>query len=73
MLIKEPGYIKIFNNMALTDFLLFLILVTLATYTFMPWQGIAKGSWGTLITYWISFFVFFGLGIIVLDRLNFVV
>tara|TARA_B110000967_G_C18643985_1_gene439933 strand:+ start:174 stop:353 length:180 start_codon:yes stop_codon:yes gene_type:complete len=30
--------------MNLTNFLLFLILVTLATYTFMPWKGINKGS-----------------------------
>ena len=30
--------------MTLTNLLLFLILVTLATYTFMPWKGIDKGS-----------------------------
>ena len=28
----------------LTNLLLFFILVTLATYTFMPWKGIDKGS-----------------------------
>ena len=30
--------------MNLTNLLLFLILVTLATYTFMPWKGIDKGG-----------------------------
>ena len=28
--------------LSLTNVLLFLNLVTLATYTFMPWKGIAK-------------------------------
>ena len=30
--------------MSLTNVLLFLILVTLATYAFMPWKNIDKGS-----------------------------
>ncbi len=41
------------------NILLFLNLVTLATYTFMPWQGIAKGSWATCISYWLAFFALF--------------
>jgi|TARA_B110000438_G_scaffold302618_2_gene360882 hypothetical protein len=56
--------------MSLTDLLLFLILVTLATYTFMPWEGISKGSWNTLIKYWIGFLLFFGLIIITLFEIN---
>jgi hypothetical protein len=56
--------------MGLTDLLLFLILVTMAAYTFMPWQGIAKGSWTTLILYWLGFFAFFATVLIVLFKLN---
>ena len=60
-------------SMNLTDLLLFLILVTLATYTFMPWEGIAKGTWSTLIKYWIGFLLIFGLIIIVLYKISFLV
>ena len=42
---------------SLTNILLFLNLVTLATYTFMPWKGIAKGTWTTCISYWFAFFI----------------
>ena len=59
--------------MTLTNILLFLILVTMAAYTFMPWQGIAKGSWTTLIHYWLGFFAFFAVMIIVLFQLNLVI
>jgi len=59
--------------MTLTNILLFLILVTMAAYTFMPWQGIAKGSWTTLILYWLGFFAFFTVMIIVLFQLNLVI
>ena len=59
--------------MSLTNILLFLILVTMAAYTFMPWQGIAKGSWTTLILYWLGFFAFFAVAIIVLFQLNLVI
>ena len=58
-------------SMNLTDLLLFLILVTLATYTFMPWEGITKGTWSTLIKYWIGFLLLFGLIIIVLYKISF--
>ena len=60
-------------SMNLTDLLLFLILVPLATYTFMPWEGIAKGTWSTLIKYWIGFLLIFGLIIIVLYKISFLV
>ena len=55
---------------SLTNILLFLNLVTLATYTFMPWEGIAKGTWTTCITYWIAFFIAFAFLIAILFKLN---
>ena len=54
----------------LTNVLLFLILVTLLTYTCMPWAGIAKGTWSTLIKYWIAFFALFSLVLVILSKLN---
>jgi hypothetical protein len=59
--------------MSLTNILLFLILVTMAAYTFMPWKGIAKGSWTTLILYWLGFFAFFAITLLVLSKLNLIV
>jgi len=59
--------------MSLTNILLFLILVTMAAYTFMPWQGIAKGSWTTLILYWLGFFAFFAVTLIFLSQLNLII
>jgi len=58
------------EQMSLTNYLLFLILVTLSTYTFMPWEGMAKGTWNTLISYWIGFFIFFAAGIGILYYFN---
>ena len=58
---------------SLTNILLFLNLVTLATYTFMPWKGIAKGTWATCISYWLSFFVAFAILIAVLFRFNLII
>jgi len=55
---------------SLTNILLFLNLVTLATYTFMPWQGIAKGTWTTCVTYWFAFFALFTVIITILFKLN---
>ena len=47
--------------MSLTNLLLFLILVTLATYTFMPWKGIDKGSLVKVASQWLMWFVIFGV------------
>jgi hypothetical protein len=58
---------------SLTNILLFLNLVTLATYTFMPWKGIAKGTWATCITYWIAFFIAFSIFIAILFKLDLIV
>ena len=45
--------------MTLTNLLLFLILVTLATYTFMPWKGIDKGSLVKVASQWVMWFAIF--------------
>ena len=58
---------------SLTNILLFLNLVTLATYTFMPWKGIAKGTCATCITYWFTFLFAFAVLIAILFKLNFIV
>ena len=58
---------------SLTNILLFLNLVTLATYTFMPWKGIAKGTWATCITYWIAFFIAFAILIAVLFQFDLII
>ena len=47
--------------MTLTNLLLFLILVTLATYTFMPWKGIAKGSLIKVASQWFMWFGIFAI------------
>ena len=59
--------------MSLTNILLFLILVTMAAYTFMPWKGIAKVTWTTLILYWLGFFAFFAVTLIILSQLNLII
>ena len=51
--------------MSLTDLLLFLILVTLATYTFMPWKGIDKGGLMKIVSQWFIWFFVFGLIVVV--------
>ena len=51
----------------LTELLLFFILVTLATYTFMPWKGIDKGSGFKLYGQWFIWFTFFGVIILIFN------
>ena len=51
--------------MTLTNLLLFLILVTLATYTFMPWKGIDKGSLIKVATQWFMWVVVFAVLIVI--------
>ena len=58
--------------MTLTNLLLFLILVTLATYTFMPWKGINKGSYFSIFKQYFSWMVFFALLLFALVKLNLV-
>ena len=51
--------------MTLTNLLLFLILVTLATYTFMPWKGIDKGSLVKVASQWFMWFAVFFWSVVV--------
>ena len=50
--------------MTLTNLLLFLILVTLATYTFMPWKAIDKGSLLKVASQWFMWFGIFAIVIL---------
>ena len=47
--------------MTLTNLLLFLILVNLATYTFMTWKGIDKGSLVKVASQWFMWFAIFAI------------
>ena len=51
--------------MSLTNLLLFLILITLATYTFMPWKGIDKGSLVKVASQWFMWFAIFATIILI--------
>ena len=51
--------------MNLTNLLLFLILVTLATYTFMPWKGIDKGSLVKVASQWLMWFIIFAIIVLI--------
>ena len=54
--------------MSLTNILLFFILVTLATYTFMPWKGIDKGSLSKVLMQWVMWMIVFGLILFVIAQ-----
>ena len=45
----------------LTELLLVFILVTLATYTFMAWKGIDKGSLVKVASQWFMWFAIFAI------------
>ncbi len=57
--------------MSLTNILLFFILVTLATYTFMPWKGIDKGSLSRVLLQWLMWMIIFGSVLFVIVQLGF--
>jgi hypothetical protein len=57
----------------LTNLLLFLILVTLATYTFMPWKGIDKGSKRKIAAQFMLWVIVFGVVIFYLKSIGFLV
>ncbi len=59
--------------MTLTNLLLFLLLVTLATYTFMPWKGIDKGTLTKIFSQWFIWFLIFGLVISAGLKLNLII
>ena len=56
--------------MSLTNTLLFLILVTLTTYTFMPWKGIDKGSKLNIVIQFISWTLVFSIALYISYKLN---
>ena len=56
--------------MTLTNLLLFLILVTLATYTFMPWKGIDKGSLIKVASQWVMWFAIFAIIVLIFTFLE---
>ena len=47
--------------MNLTNILLLLLLVTLSTYTFMPWKGIDKGSLPKILLQWLIWLITFSI------------
>ena len=51
--------------MTLTNLLLLLILVTLTTYTFMPWKGIDKGSLVKVASQWFMWFAIFAIIVLI--------
>ena len=51
--------------MTLTNLLLFLILVTLATCTFMPWKGIDKGSLLKVASQWFMWFAIIAIIVLI--------
>ena len=55
--------------MSLTNLLLFLILVTLATYTFMPWKGIDKGGLIKIFGQWFFWFIIFGITVLIFNNI----
>ena len=52
--------------MSLIEVLLFFILVTMVTYTFMPWKGIDKGSGIKLYGQWFVWALIVGILIFIL-------
>jgi len=59
--------------MSLTNFLLFLILVTLSTYLFTPWKNMQKPTTKIIFFQFCSWLVFWGLVIYILRVINLVV
>ena len=56
--------------MSLTNFLLFLILVTLATYLFTPWKNMQKPPTKIIFFQFFLWLVGLGLVIFLLEKIN---
>jgi hypothetical protein len=56
--------------MSITNFLLFLILVTLATYLFTPWKNMQKPPTKIIFFQFFLWLVGLGLVIFLLDKMN---
>ncbi len=59
--------------MTLTNTLLFLILVTLATYVFMPWKNIDKGPMIKQFSQWIGWFAIFLILLLIGKEFNLII
>jgi hypothetical protein len=58
--------------MSITNLLLFLILVTLATYLFTPWNDMKKPPLKELVFQWFIFFVIVSIIVIATVTVGFV-
>ena len=56
--------------MSITNFLLFLILVTLATYLFTPWKNMQKPPTKIIFFQFFLWLVGLGLVIFLLEKIN---
>ena len=56
--------------MSLTNFLLFLILVTLATYLFTPWKNMQKPPTKIIFFQFFLWLLGFGLIIFLFNKIN---
>ena len=56
--------------MSITNFLLFLILVTLATYLFTPWKNMQKPPTKIIFFQFFLWLASLGLIIFLLDKIN---
>jgi len=60
--------------MSLTNILLFLILVTLATYLFTPWKNMQKPTTIIMLLQFFMWLIIFGILIfLILNKLNLVI
>jgi len=59
--------------MSITNFLLFLILVTLATYLFTPWKNMQKPPTKIIVLQFFLWLLGLGTLIILLDKLNLII
>jgi hypothetical protein len=56
--------------MSLTNILLFLILVTLATYLFTPWKNMQKPPTFTIMLQWLMWLVIFSVVVFLIVSLG---
>jgi len=59
--------------MSITNFLLFLILVTLATYLFTPWKNMQKPPTKIIVLQFFLWLLGLGTLTILLDKLNLII
>ena len=59
--------------MSLTNFLLFLILVTLSTYLFTPWKNMQKPPTKIIFLQFCVWLIFFGVIIYLLNKMSYII